>query len=275
MKKTHQFLSILLTIICLTACQPSSPAPVAIEAASPTSAPLPIDTPVPPTETPIPPTLTPIPPTSTPIPPTLTPTITPPSLLSDLLTNVQIIETDNFDNMDNWFKWSSDSGTLTNGIFELTGLEGWMSGLELKNHLIEGQGVVVKYKTMKNKDFNSEFVLVSGEWETDSFRQFGIYNGMRPKADLYQGKNGLGWNNLNGNLTLKADTWYNLLLAIGKNGELMAVIWNQDNPTQRIIYHETIGKKWAGLDYRFQSKANIGETMFIDDFLKISFDEIK
>lgn len=273
MTKINQISIILIVIICLTACQPLSPTPTAIMPASPTTAPSPTDTPIPPTETAIPPTSTAIPPTPTAIPPT--PTITPPSLLVDLLTNVQVIDTDDFDYLDKWFKWSPDSGTLSDGMFELTGLKGWMSGLELRDHLVEGQGVVVKYKTMKNKDFNSEFVFVSGAWQTDSFRQFGIYNGMQPKADLYQGNNGLGWNNLHGNLTLKADTWYNLLLAIGKNGEFLAVIWNPDNPTQQIRYHETIGKKWAGLNYKFQAKANIGETMFIDEFLKISFDEIK
>lgn len=64
----------------------------------------------------------------------------------------------------------------------------------------------LSYKTIKNADYQSEFVLATGENRTDSFRQFGIYNGKRPKADLLQGNNSIGGNNLNGNRSLKADT---------------------------------------------------------------------
>lgn len=230
-------------------------------------------TPVPPTFTPLPlPTDTPLP-TETPIPPT--PTIAPPNVLLDLLTNVQVIKADSFDNLNNWDIWNPGTGKILNGMFELQGQEGYLSGLVFKEKIRAGYGVVLKFKTVKNADFQSEFVLATGEYQTDSFRQFGIYNGKRPKADLIQGNNGIGGNNLNGDLSLKADTWYNLLMVVGKDGEFLTVIWNPDDVSKQIIYHEKIGAKWAGLNFEFQSKANIGETMYIDDFLLISFGEIK
>lgn len=211
-------------------------------------------------------------PTSTNIPPT--PTVRSPDLLMDFLTNVQVISTDKFDNLNKWDTWNSQTGKVLNGMFILEGQKDYESGLVFKEKISEGYGVVVKYKTINNSDYQSEFVLNTGEWQTNSFRQFGIYNGKSPKADLMQGMNWIGGNNLHGSLSLKADTWYNLLVAVGKNGEFLTVIWNPDDPTQKSIYREKLGEKWVGLSFEFIAKANIGETMHIDDFLKIKFDEI-
>lgn len=264
MKKNIVLAVCLVVAITITACQASTPAPVPTEIPLPTETTAPTSTPMP-TDTPVP--------TATAIPPT--PTVAPPTVLLDLLTNVQVIKTDSFDNLNNWDTWNPGTGKISNGMFELQGQAGWISGLVFKQKLSDGYGVVLKYKTAKNADFQSEYVFATGEFQTDSLRQFGVYNGKRPKADLYQGKNGIGFNNLHGNFSLKADTWYNLLMAVGKNGEFLAVIWNPDDPSQQLIYHETIGEKWTGLSWEFQAKANIGETMYIDDFLLFTFSEIK
>jgi len=262
MKKSMQsmFFAFVIFAVLLSGCVPAStPIP-------PTSTPLPL-----PTDTPMP-TKTPVP-TKTSIPPTAT--VAPPTVLLDLLTNVQVIKTDSFDNLNNWNTWNPGTGKITNGMFELTGQEGYLSGLIFKQNISGGRGIMLKYKTLKNANYQSEFVFATGEWQTDSFRQFGIYNGARPKADLIQGKNGIGGNNLHGNLSLKADTWYNLLMVVGKDGEFLAVIWNPDNPSEQSVYNENLGEKWANLNLEFQAKANIGETMYIDDFAMITFDEIK
>jgi hypothetical protein len=222
------------------------------------------------TETPIP-TNTPLP-SKTPIPPT--PTVQPPTILSDFLTNPKVMMVDNLDNLKNWEAWNPETGNISNGMFELTGQADYLSGLAFRKRIGEGDGILLKYKTVNNKDYKSEFVLDSGEWQTDSFRQFGVYNGRVPKADLWQGKNYLAGNNLHGNLSQKADTWYNVLIAVGKEGELFAVIWNPDDPSKKSIYKEKIGKKWEGLNYNFVAKADIGETMYIDDLMMVKFDAI-
>jgi hypothetical protein len=262
MKKSYGYICstfVLLTVL-LSACAPVSPS---IPSAVPTMKAS--------TETPIP-TNTPLP-SKTPIPPT--PTVTPPPLISDFLTNPKVMVIDNLDNLLNWDIWNSGTGNISSGMFELTGQAGYESGLVYGDRIGEGDGILLRYKTLNNKDYKSEFVLASGEWQTESFRQFGIYNGKIPKADLMQGNNWIGGNNLHGNLVLKADTWYNLLVAIGKDGELLAVIWNPDDPSQKSVYVENLGKKWEGLNFEFQSKADKGETMYIDDFMLIKFDEIK
>lgn len=238
----------------------------------------PASTPVPPTSTftPIPPTDTPVP-TATPTkPPTVTPTptIAPPSVATEFLTDVKVLSYDSFDNIKNWDLWDSQTGSITDGAFELKGKSFWAGGLVLKNRLKDGEGILLSFKLVK-ANAQSEFVFSTGDWQTDSFRQFGIYNGKRPKADLFQGKNGLGGNNLHGNLTLSTDTWYNLLMVIGKNGEFLAIMWDPTSEGHSAVYNETIGEKWTGKSWDFIVKADEGETVYVDNFSRISFGEIK
>ena len=188
---------------------------------------------------------------------------------------IKVVGTHNFDNMNGWGTWNSGTGNIYNGMFVLTGQQGWMSGLYFEQKFGEGNGVSLRFKTTKNADWQSEFVFATGDWDTDSFRQFGVYNGHRPRADLFQGKQGLGGGTLNGNFSTKPDTWYNILMAVGKDGDLLAVVWIPDDPSKQIVYHETIGGKWSGLSWEFQAKANIGETVYIDDFMFLTFSSFK
>jgi hypothetical protein len=261
--------ALLLLSLVLAACQPKAPlqeegkqtavqktsiTPTEISTATPTS------------------TLTPEP-TTTPVPPT--PTIDPPAIVIEFLGGVEILNIDRFDNLSNWNTWNSGTGSIVDGMFELTGQEGWSSGLVLSRKLKEGDGVILRFKTVNNATFKSEFVFSTGAWQTDSFRQFGVYNGKYPKADLFQGKIGLGYNNLFGNLTMKADTWYKLLMAVGEGGEFLAVVWLPDNPSRMVFYNENIGEKWEDKKWEFIAKATKGETVYIDDFSSISFSSIK
>lgn len=264
MKKLIVLVVVIVLLLSFTSCQTPSPTSVPQEVNLPTEISSPTSTPVP-TKTPVP--------TATDLPPT--PTVAPPSVLVEHLDNVQIIEFDDFSSLDNWEKWNPGTGIFADKMFKITGQADYMSGLQFKKNISQGYGIVLKYKMVNNADFKSTFVFVTGNFQTDSFRQFGINNGKYPKTELFQGKNSIGNNNLIGNFSLKADTWYNILMAIGKKGEFLAVIWNPDDPSQQIIYHETIGSKWANFNYKFQAKANLGETVFIDDFMKISFDAIK
>jgi hypothetical protein len=255
-----RFIVILLFTALLSSCT-----------TKPTSMPISTNSPVPASATPVPVTETPAP-TATPIPPT--PTIEPPSIISEYLNGVKILSLDAFDNLDNWGAWNLQTGSLKNGTYEITGQEGWMSGLVLINKISEGNGLTLKFKLSENGDYLSEFVLATGAYQTDSYRQFGIYTQKYSTADLYQGTNGLGFNNLNGNLVLQPEVWYNLMMAVGDGGDLIAVIWNPDDPTNRVYYHEILGKKWDDLNFEFQAKANIGQTYVIDDFMSFTFTEI-
>ena len=271
---------LLILSVGLVACQPQAPTQneeqIAVQqnSATLTETIVPSNTPtkIPTSTSTNTPTSTPEP-TSTPIPPT--PTIEPPAIAVEFLDGAEILNVDGFDSMRNWSTWNSGTGSLVDSMFKLTGQDGWKSGLVLSRKLKEGEGIILRFKTVNNSDFRSEFVFSTGSWRTDSFRQFGVYNGRNPKADLFQGTNGLGFNNLHGNLALKADTWYNLFMAVGSGGEFLAVVWNPEDPSLRVIYNETISDKWEGKTWEFIAKATEGETVYIDDFSRISFSTIK
>jgi hypothetical protein len=260
--KTHFAIVAFLLLALITAC---SQAPISTPTTVPTLIPIPTSTLTPvPTNTLEPTTTSTVPPTFT-----QTPTIEPPSLTSQFLSGAKVLSYDPFDNMDNW-DWDSQTGSNVNGVFEMQGTSVWASSFSFKQQLAEGNGIILKFKLQK-ASAQSEFVFDTGDWQTDSFRQFGIYNGRQPQADLFQGKNDIGGNYLIGNLYLKPATWYNILMAIGKNGEFLAVIWDPTNESHRDIYHETIGEKWAGQNWSFMPKENKGETITVDDFYQISF----
>jgi hypothetical protein len=156
----------------------------------------------------------------------------------------------------------------------LNGKADWNSGFVFNQPLTEGYGVIISFKTNNNADMKSEFIFNTGEFNTDNFRQFGFYNGRNPQTNLFQGKNGIGYVILEGNLSLVANSWYSVFMAIGKNGDLLAVVWNPADPTKRLVHHAKMGGKWAGLEWQFLAQADIGETVYLKDFYRFTFGEI-
>jgi hypothetical protein len=49
----------------------------------------------------------------------------------------------------------------------------WASSFSLKQQLAEGDGIMLSFKLQK-ANAQSESVFVTGDWQADSFRQFGI-----------------------------------------------------------------------------------------------------
>lgn len=204
-------------------------------------------------------------PTQTPIPPT--PTVAPPSMLLEYLDDVVVTNTDDFSSNTGWDLWA---GKIFGGMLEIEGKD-W-NGLGKKGKFPEGTGIVINFKYDKDAEF--EVYYDYGAWQTDAYRRFGIYywNGS-PKANLWLGSRGLGFNNLHGNLKARSDTWYTLLMATDIDGEFLAVIWNPENPERTAIYHEK-NEKWAGYDWDLRIGANKGTIVF-DDFMEIEFSAIK
>jgi hypothetical protein len=201
------------------------------------------------------------------------PTVTSPSVIAEYLTDPKVISYDPLDSMSNW-NFSNETGALTNGVFELNGSPGWHSSFWPKQRFNEGQGLVIRFK-VQMANARSEFVFVTGDWMRDSFRQFGVYNAVTPKGDLFQGDSDLGGYDLRGGLTMQSGTWYDLLLAIGQNGHFLAVIWNPNDEARRAVHDVMGGANWAGRGWVFLPKANSGEIVYADSFYRLSFGDIK
>lgn len=204
--------------------------------------------------------------TNTPVPPT--PTVVPPSVLLEYLNGVVVSHIDSFESTTGWDLYA---GSISNGSLEIIGND-W-NGLMKRGSFSEGEGIIVDFKYDKNSEF--EVFFDYGEFGTDPYRRLGIYvSSSYPKANLWLGKNGLGFNNLYGNFKTKPDTWYSLLMALDENGEFLAIVWDPIDTSRVISYHEGAREKWAGLTWDFRIGANAGTIVF-DDFMEITFDEIK
>jgi hypothetical protein len=212
-----------------------------------------------------------LPPTETPVPTatiTPTPTVAPPEVVLEYLDGVVVTRVDTFDSDS---RWGLGGGEIADGRLELVGND-W-NGLVNQGLFLEGEGTIISFNYGNNPEF--EIFYDFGQWWTDAYRRFGIYvySGY-PKANLWLGKNGLGYNNLQGNFQPKADTWYKLLMAVDVDGEFLAVIWDPADPSQRISYHEKAGENWADYRWHFRIGANAGTILF-DDFIEIDFTDIK
>jgi hypothetical protein len=194
-------------------------------------------------------------------------------ILTEYLTGSRIVFYDPFNNMSNW-NFRADTGMLTNDVFQLQGAPLWHASFWPRQEFTEGQGLVIRFK-VQHSNARSEFVFVTGNWMTDSFRQFGVYNAVVPKGDLFQGVSDLGGYDLNGDLRILSNTWYYVLLAIGHKGHFLAVVWNPDDDTQRTIYDVLSPPNWTGLTWVFLPKATTGETVYVTDFSRIRFTDIK
>jgi hypothetical protein len=243
-----------------------------------------VATPVPPTLKPLP-SQTPVPtetlvPTNTTIPtytlaPTLTPTATVPApdKVMEYLNGVQVTYFDTFNDPKS-LAWWLGSGEIKNGVLVAFGNSNWNGvGRDVDRKFREREGLIIDFTFTKGSVF--EMILDYGDWQTDPYRRFGAYvmDGSA-KADLFQGVNGLGFNNLDGNFGPRPDTNYSILMAVLPGGEFLAVIWNPADPSQTIYYREKVGAKWADLTWKFTIGANSGTIQF-DNYREIKFDAAK
>lgn len=243
---------LVIFVVCswiLSACQPA-PIPPTATLVSPTNTPIPTSTPKP---------------TSTSIPPT--PTIVPPAVLTEHLENVQITKVDTLDNGNGW---DFSAGRITTGgELELIGKD-W-NGLTRKGTFKEGIGILVNFKYTKGADF--ELYFDNGQFYTDAYKRFGVYLASGyAESNRWNGKNLTG-NYLRGNFYPAPDTVYSLLMALGKDGDFYALMWDPSNPEKIISDRQKI-EKWQGLTWRFALGADKGTILF-DDFTELTFGNIK
>jgi hypothetical protein len=207
-------------------------------------------------------------PTSTPLPPT--PTIAPPAVLAGYLENVRVTKIDTYDD-GNHGDIQFDS--ISNGAIKLTGEGGdtW-GGDNTKVTFQEGEGIVIKFKFSQASVF--EMYFDSGSWQTDLYKRFGLYldNGY-PSSNLISARNGFNSHYLRRNFYPLPDTWYSLLMVVGKNGDFFLLIWDLANP-ENIIQDRQEFVEWSGYRWTFHMQANKGVILF-DDFTEIKFEKIK
>jgi len=208
-------------------------------------------------------------PANTPIPPSATIPVSNNPLESQ--NDVQVLYMDTFDDPLG-SEWNIYAGTIENGVMEIIGNENW-NGASRNGEFGENQGVVIDFNY--STDSLSEIFVEHDVWNTDQYRRFGVYIGSnQAQVNEYDGKNDHGGANLFGNLTLKPDRTYSLLIAILPNRELLEVIWDPSNASETLSYREKFDETWAGLTWTLWIGVNQGIIQF-DNFNEIRFSGAK
>ncbi len=198
-----------------------------------------------------------------------TPTVSPLTVLTNYLENVNIVEVDTFDNPSGW----TPTNEISNGELLLVGLgnNNW-HGLSNRASFHEGNGVVINFQFTPGESF--EMYYENGPWRTSRYKRFGIYvNGDHTNANLFVGRERTDFHVLAGNLSLNPAQWYSLAMVVGEGGEFLAVVWDPANPTQSLQYRQVIAD-WNQLGWTFRMQVNKGTILF-DNFEEIVFDSIK
>ena len=197
-----------------------------------------------------------------------TPGVPPPAVLTEYLENVRVVQIDTFDDASGW----EAGAQISNGELLLAGTGDDWHGVSRKAVFQEGEGVVTRFRFSGREFF--ELYFEKGSWDTRGYKRFGIYvHRGYGEANLFIGQEGRGSNRLPGNLSLSPETWYSLFMAVGKDGDFLAVLWDPSSPDKSIRYREKI-QAWAHINWQFRIQVNEG-TIFFDDFQEIEFDGIR
>ena len=213
-----------------------------------------------------------------------TPTLTPfapaplapiPPFVSNALAGMQVLRFDGFDDSCAFSKWTSRWITekFSNGVLEISGEEPWQANASRYKEFSAGQGVLIRFQYTRGSEF--EFHFDNPGWNSEPYRRFGInlFNN-RARATTWQGINGPRSERLSDDPDFAPDIWYTLLLALGKDGEAVAQIWDPTDPLRVVKYHGWLDDKSSGLPWIFQISANKGKVL-IDSLMEISFSAIK
>jgi endonuclease/exonuclease/phosphatase family metal-dependent hydrolase len=210
-----------------------------------------------------------------PTPPEPTATIQSSSVVLDALEGLQISRSDPFDDPCTFSRWNSRWKTekFTNGRLEIAGEESWQAFASRYKQFSEGQGVILRFQFAKGSEFGIHFDNTA--WNTGLYRRFGInVRDEKIRSTTWQGPTEIRLEDLSGNLDPAPDTWYNLLLALGRNGDLKVMVWDPARPSRTLQYRVHMGEQWTVLPWILEVGANKG-SVWVDDFSEISFSAIK
>ena len=201
---------------------------------------------------------------NTPIPPN--PNISAPEMLSQFLNDVQVTNSDTFDDPSG-DGWDVQSGKIDNGVMEIIGNDNW-DGAWRDHEFRAGEGILVDFSYSSGSTFTIH--MDYGTSETDPYRRFGIYfdNGS-PVVDVYEGKE-YRWDESSGDLVFEPDKTYTLLIAILSNGEFLELVWEASNPASTFEYRKSFGTSYADSPWAFWIQSPKGRILF-DNFHEIKF----
>ena len=197
-----------------------------------------------------------------------------PAIVTDHLDNPRIIRVDTFETGGAWDL--SYTGKVEDGVLVYVGEGSSGVGVNRNGLFREGDGILINFKYTT---FGQRFISLAfdqGQWNNSSWRRFGIEfidtKGVQSFLAVSNEYSDTSNQALRGNLNIEADKWYSLLLAIGKDGKFLAVIWDPSNP-DNFLWDIQMMNKSTKPTWTFNLGGSKGTFLF-DDFLEIKFDSI-
>ncbi len=193
-----------------------------------------------------------------------------PTQVSTLLSDAEAIFHDDFSELSpsDW-RDAGDYETV-DGLLELADTAeclARMGGLSANTAML----VQFSYDEVPNADF--EMFFNNGEFGSANYRQWGAHMvDDSPEFHVVSRRSTLEESALEGDLSLEPDTGYDLLLAVDKDAEFVAHVWESDDPANFAEYRQTL-EEWADQEW-FGAFCNARGNVFVDTYTEIAFDEL-
>jgi len=126
-----------------------------------------------------------------------------------------------------------------------------------------GEAALMLIKFNASAQFETNMEL--GEWNTESFKRWGLYKTDHLEGNVWKGRQPLDPQEyFSGPLTLVPDHWYYVLFILGKDrgGQYL---WEKDSPSNTAQYTYIFGSDWTDLTWNLTMQVFEGEVE-IDEF---------
>lgn len=210
--------------------------------------------------------------------PSLTPAQAPvtfPLFLSESLNGAQVSRRENFQDACVMSKWNSRWSTekITKNGLEIEGEERWQAFATRYKEFVPGQGILVRLQFSPASEF--EMYFENGSFSSDVYRRYGINVRDRALQSIaWESRTQRRGENFGEGARLSTASWYYLLLAVSKSGEMLVQVWDPSDFSRALKTRQRLGEGAAALPWTFQVAVNRGKVL-VDEVTEISFSDLK
>ena len=171
------------------------------------------------------------------------------------------------------FEYDDRHITLSNGVAVISGNEYDYPYIAYKidTGVREGRGVLVSFKFTAGAWWH--FMFLSGIYDAPEHRAWGVTDAK--ERFFVKVNEWYGVETMPGNLDLRPNTWYSLLLAVDEGPTFLAVLWESDNPVNMAQIREGFsGDRWEDRGWVFWI-SGLGGELTIDEITELRFNGIR
>lgn len=196
-----------------------------------------------------------------------------PDAVSSVLANAQVYDHDDLTALvaDRWYA-SAAGISVVDGELLAAGAPDWATWWGAQRTFQSGDAVLIRFRTDQDAQF--EFHLERGGWATADYRRWALHVGNRFEIGIWEGTLPRRYGQLVGTLAVRPNTWYDALLAVGRDGQFVTYVWEDGADQPQLEYRHHLGDNWTGGGWLFGLGANRGQVA-IDAVTEVAFRDVK